>query len=110
MASTKITEITDESFQSEVLGSPTTVLVDLWGIGCAPCKTVVPLLESLSADLGDRLKIVKLDIYEHPKVPATYRVTSIPTLLLFKGGELAGKMVGNPGRKSKIADFVAPHL
>jgi thioredoxin 1 len=110
MASANISNITDESFQSDVLESPTPVLVDLWATWCGPCKAIAPLLESLSADLGDRLKIVKLNIDEHPKTPAAYSVTSIPTLLLFKGGELAGTMVGNPGRKSKIADFVQPHL
>ena len=110
MAPTNFKNITDESFQSDVLGSPTTVLVDLWGDGCAPCRALSPLLESLSADLGDRLKIVKVNIYEQPNIAASYSVTSIPTMLLFKDGELAGKMVGNPGRKSKIADFVEPHL
>ncbi len=110
MASANIRNITDDSFESDVLKSPTPVLVDLWATWCGPCKAISPLLEKLEAELGERLTIVKLNIDENPETPRAYRVNSIPTLLLFKNGELAGTMVGNPGRLQKILDFVTPHV
>jgi thioredoxin 1 len=110
MASANISNTTDKDFENDVLKSSTPVLVDLWATWCGPCKAIAPLLDALSGDYGDRLKIVKLDIDTNPQTPSNYGVTSIPTLLLFKGGELVDKMIGNPGRKSRIADFLDKHL
>jgi len=110
MASANISNITDDTFESDVLKSTTPVLVDLWATWCGPCRSLAPLLESVASDLDGKLKIVKLDIDSQPKTPTAYGVASIPTLLLFKDGELVDKMVGNPGRKSKITDFLEKWL
>ncbi|HRI09635.1 MAG TPA: thioredoxin [Nannocystaceae bacterium] len=110
MASPKITHTSDKDFANDVLNSATPVLVDFWAVWCGPCKAIAPHLDALADDLDGRLKIVKLDVDHNPNVAGTHRVQSIPTLLLFKGGQVVDKMVGNPGSKKKIADFVERHL
>lgn len=110
MASDKITNTSDDTFQADVLDATTPVLVDFWAVWCGPCKAIAPHLETLAGELGDRVKIVKLDVDSNPAVSARYGVRSIPTLLLFKGGEVIDKMVGNPGAKSKLESFLTAHL
>lgn len=110
MPSDTISKVTDDSFQSEVLESPTPVLVDFWAVWCGPCRAVAPHLEALAEDLGARLRVVKLNIDENQQTPMTYQIRSIPTLLLFKGGQVVDQLVGNPGTKSKLAEFVNRHL
>ena len=110
MASPKITHTSDNAFAKDVLESPIPVLVDFWAVWCGPCKAIAPHLDGLADDLDGRLKIVKLDVDHNPGVAGQFKVQSIPTLLVFKGGEVVDKMVGNPGAKSKIAAFVERHL
>ena len=110
MASDKITHITDSSFKSDVLESDVPVLVDFWAVWCGPCRAIAPHLEAIADELDGKLKIVKLNIDENQQTPMGYQVRSIPTLLLFKGGELADQMVGNPGSKQKLTEFVSRHL
>jgi thioredoxin 1 len=93
-------EVTDNNFQAEVLESETPVLVDFWAPWCGPCRVVAPVLEEIAAEKGDQLRIVKLNTDENPQVSAQYQVLSIPTLILFKGGQPVKKVVGAyPKRK-----------
>lgn len=106
MASQKVS---DDSFESDVLRSSTPVLVDFWAEWCAPCKQIAPVLEELAEEFGDRMTIAKMNIDENPQTPTKYRVRGIPTLLLFKDGEVAAMKVGS-APKSDLADWVEAHL
>ena len=92
-------EVTDNNFQAEVLESETPVLVDFWAHWCGPCRVVGPVLEEIAAERDD-LRIVKLNTDENPETAAAFQVLSIPTMILFKGGEPAKKIIGAyPKRK-----------
>lgn len=87
-----ITHATDQTFSSETNSG--LVLVDFWATWCGPCKMIAPVLEELDSELGEKLKIVKLDVDDNQETAAKYGVMSIPTLLLFKDGEVIDKVVG----------------
>jgi thioredoxin 1 len=105
MATDKITNTTDQSFQRDVLDSSTPVLVDFWATWCGPCRAIAPHLEALAGELDGKVKIVKLDVDSNQKTATEFGVTNIPTLLLFKDGKLANRMVG-AGTRGKIAEFI----
>jgi thioredoxin 1 len=86
--------VSDATFTSDVLQSDKLVLVDFWAEWCGPCRKVAPILEELASELGDKLEIVKLDIDANPSTTAEYRVMSVPTLTLFKGGQPVQSIVG----------------
>jgi thioredoxin 1 len=86
--------VTDASFTSDVLQSETPVLVDFWAEWCAPCKKVSPLLEEIAGEMGDRVRIVKVNIDENPETARAYRVMSVPTLTVFKGGQPVQSVAG----------------
>jgi thioredoxin 1 len=86
--------VTDESFGPDVLDAEVPVLVDFWAEWCGPCRMIGPALEELSDELGDKVKIVKLNIDDSPVTPARYGVRGIPTMILFKDGEPAATKVG----------------
>ena len=86
--------ITDASFQSEVLDSDTPVLVDFWAEWCGPCKMIGPSLEEISDELAGKVVIAKINIDENPDAPGKYGVRGIPTMILFKNGEIADTKVG----------------
>jgi thioredoxin 1 len=86
--------VTDQSFNEDVLGADRPVLVDFWAEWCGPCRMIAPALEEISSELGDRVRIVKLNIDEDPVTPARYGVRGIPTMILFKNGEPAATKVG----------------
>ena len=88
-----IVEATEDNFDG-ALDTGVPVLVDLWAPWCGPCRTVAPILEQLARERAGRLKVVKVNVDESPRVSARYRVQGIPTLLLFRRGELAGRQVG----------------
>lgn len=102
-------QTSDAAFAADVLQSSTPVLVDFWATWCAPCKAMVPHLQRIQDDLGDQVKIVKLNVESNPTVAADYKVLKLPTLLLFKNGEVVDTMVGNPGPR-KLRDFVTNSL
>ena len=88
-----ITEVTDANFQAEVLESDTAVLVDFWAPWCGPCRVIAPTLEEINEE-RENLRVVKLNVDENQQTAATYDVMSIPTLILFKNGQVASTIVG----------------
>ncbi len=92
--SSAVPAVTDSDFEREVLQAEQVVLVDFWAEWCAPCRMIAPVVESLADELGDRLKVVKMDIDANPAVPGRLGVMSIPTLIVFKNGEPADRTIG----------------
>lgn len=86
--------VTDTDFETEVLKSDKPVLVDFWAEWCPPCKALSPLIDELAGEMGEQLKIVKVNIDESPNTPTTYGVRGIPTLMVFKNGQLSTTKVG----------------
>ena len=101
--------VTDQSFASDVLGSESPVLVDFWAEWCGPCRMIAPALEEIAGELGDKVTIAKLNIDENPKTPQRFNVRGIPTLILFKNGQVEGQKVGAL-RKSDLAAFLDSKL
>ena len=101
----KIVHITDDTFESEVLQSQTPVLVDYWAEWCGPCKMIAPALDQIAKEYEGRLKVAKLNIDENPQTPMKYGVRGIPTMILFKNGQVAATKIGALP-KSKLVEWV----
>ncbi len=99
------TNITDAEFEEIVLKSDVPVLVDFWAEWCGPCKQIAPALEELSKEMEGKLKIVKMNVDENQKIPTELRIQAIPTLMLFKNGEMVDRQMGALA-KSKIESWV----
>ncbi|MGH1398572.1 MAG: thioredoxin [Alphaproteobacteria bacterium] len=97
--------VTDDNFEAEVLKSETPVMVDFWAEWCGPCKQLSPIVDELAADMGDKIKVVKVNIEDAPEAPSKYGVRGVPTLMIFKGGELVDTKVGGMP-KSQLAEWV----
>ena len=91
---TKTLHFTDDDFESEVLGSNQPVLVDFWAEWCGPCRLLTPTIEELASELGESAKVGKLNVDENPETAAKYQISSIPSVLIFKDGELVETLVG----------------
>ena len=101
--------VTDDTFSTEVLQSQTPVLVDYWAEWCGPCKMIAPILEEVAKEYGGKLKVVKLNIDDNQKTPAQYGIRGIPTLMLFKGGNVDATKVGALS-KGQLTAFIDSHL
>ena len=94
MAEAEVREVTDQSFDAEVLSSETPAIIDFWAEWCAPCRAIAPIIKQLAEEHGDRVKIVKMNIDESPQTPGQYNVRAIPTVLAFKDGAVVGQITG----------------
>ena len=97
--------VTDDSFDADVLGSSEPVLVDFWAEWCGPCKQIGPSLEEISSEMGNKLTVAKVNIDDNPNTPTKYGVRGIPTLMLFKDGQVAATKVGALP-KGKIQEWI----
>ncbi|MDX5152157.1 MAG: thioredoxin TrxA [Acidiferrobacterales bacterium] len=104
-----ISHVTDDSFESEVLQADGPVLVDYWAEWCGPCKMIAPVLEEIASEYGNKVKIAKLNIDENPATPPKYGIRGIPTLMLFKGGNVEATKVGAVS-KSQLSAFIDENL
>jgi thioredoxin 1 len=109
MSSESIKHISDSSFESDVLQSGKPVLVDFWAEWCGPCKAIAPLLDEVAQSHADKLQIAKMNVDENRDVPAKFGIRGIPTLMLFKDGQLAATKVGALS-KSQLTAFLDDHL
>jgi thioredoxin 1 len=100
-----LVEVTDANWEEEVIKSDVPVLVDFWAPWCMPCKMVAPIVEELSGEYAEKLKVGKLNVDENPSTAAKYGIRNIPTILILKNGEVAEKVVGAVG-KDKLAEAV----
>jgi thioredoxin 1 len=100
-----VSKVSDATFDSEVLKAKEPVVVDFWAEWCGPCRMIAPALEEISGSLGDKVKIVKLNVDENPATAQKYGIMSIPTLMLFKNGELASRRIG-AAPKQKLEQWI----
>ena len=104
-----ILEVTDQNFDQDVLKSDTPVLVDFWAAWCGPCRAIAPIVEELAGEYAGKVKIGKMDVDRNNATPGRYRVTGIPTLLVFKNGEVVEQLAGYKG-KEEIQKALDKHL
>jgi thioredoxin len=109
MSSELITHTSDASFNADVIEASTPVLVDYWAEWCGPCKMIAPILDEVSKDYDGKLRIAKMNVDENRDVPAKYGIRGIPTLMLFKDGQLAATKVGALS-KAQLTAFIDSHL
>lgn len=102
-------QVTDSSFEQDVLKASGPVVVDFWAEWCGPCKQIAPALEEISAEMGDKVTIAKVNIDDNPEAPSTYGVRGIPTLIMFKDGEVADTKVGALP-KSQLVQWIEQNL
>ena len=109
MASERIKHISDASFESDVLQADKPVLVDYWAEWCGPCKMIAPILDEVSASYEGKLQVAKMNVDENRDIPAKFGIRGIPTLMLFKNGELAATKVGAMS-KGQLTEFLDQNL
>jgi len=107
--SENVVHTSDDAFEADVLGSDQAVLVDFWAEWCGPCKMIAPILDEIADEYAGKLKVVKLDIDSNPAVPRRFGVRGIPTLMIFKAGEVEATKVGAVS-KSQLAAFIDSNL
>ncbi len=107
--SKNIVHVSDESFEQEVLNASEPVLIDYWAEWCGPCKMIAPIIDELAEEYGEKIKIAKFNIDENPETPPKYGIRGIPTLMLFKNGNVEATKVGAVS-KSQLAAFIDSNL
>ncbi len=107
--SQQIHHISDETFETEVLQSTVPVLVDYWAEWCGPCKMIAPILNEVAVEYGERLKVTKLNVDENQATPPKYGIRGIPTLMLFKNGNIEATKVGALS-KAQLTAFIDSHI
>ncbi len=107
--SNNIIAISDSSFENEVIESKIPVLVDFWAQWCGPCKAIAPILEEISTKYSDKIKITKMDVDQNPGTPPKFGVRGIPTLILFKDGQVKATQVGLLS-KAELVSFIEEHI
>jgi len=105
----EIIEVSDSTFEEEVLNSKLPVLVDFWAEWCAPCRMIAPTLESIAQNFKQKMRVAKLNVESNVKIPSRYGIMSIPTLLLFKDGKVKETIIGVQPQE-KIIDIISKHL
>ena len=110
MASEHVITSTESSFDADVINSDSTVIVDFWATWCGPCKAIAPLLDQLADEQGGKVKVAKIDVDGNRSIALKYGVTSIPTLLVFKNGEVVNRKVGAGGGLNGLRSLVQPHV
>ena len=101
--SAAVTAVTDADFEAEVLRSPKPVLVDFWATWCGPCRMIAPVVAALADELGEKVKVVKMDVDANPQTPMQLGIRSIPTVIIFKDGKPAERTVGySPAMKGQL--------
>lgn len=104
-----VTEVTDQNFDAEVLKADLPVLVDFWAPWCGPCRMIAPIVEELSKEYEGKLKVVKLNTDDNQQTATNYHISGIPSLILFKGGDVAEQLVGAVP-KAKLQNMVSQHV
>ncbi|NOT72884.1 MAG: thioredoxin [Hyphomicrobium sp.] len=99
-------DVTDANFDAEVLKSSVPVLVDFHAVWCGPCKAMAPALEQVAKEMDGKVKVVKVDVDQNPKVTGTYGIRAMPTLLMFKGGKVAAQYTGAIVQKKKLEEWI----
>jgi thioredoxin 1 len=107
--SQQIHHVSDETFEAEVLRSTVPVLVDYWAEWCGPCKMITPILNEVAVEYGERLKVTKLNVDENEATPPKYNVRALPTLMLFKNGDIEATKVGALS-KAQLTAFIDSHI
>jgi len=100
-------DVTDATFEDEVLKSEETILVDFWAEWCGPCRAVSPILDQIASEHSDKIKIVKLNVDENPQTAAKYQITSIPAMKVYRGGEVVKTVIGAKPKPALEADLAA---
>ncbi len=107
--SQQIVHVSDSSFEQDVLKSSVPVLLDFWAEWCGPCKMIAPILDQIAAEYAGKVVVAKMNVDENPKTPMKFNVRGIPTLILFKNGQLEGQKIGAV-RKADVAAFLDSKL